>query len=136
LENAKDSTRLGVCVDTCHIFTAGYPIHTAEGYTATFEKFDNKIGLKRIKVFHLNDSVKGVNCRVDRHAGLGLGQIGDGAFQRLVNDKRFAKLPMFLETPKEDRDGRAMDPVNLGKLRSWLWQQALRKEKPKAVTTK
>jgi deoxyribonuclease-4 len=120
LENAKDSERLGICIDTCHLFAAGHPIHTAEGYEKTFSEFDDKIGLNRIKLFHMNDSVKGLGSRVDRHAGLGLGMIGEGCFQRLVNDKRFAKLPMILETPKEDKEGRAMDPVNLGKLRSWL----------------
>ncbi|CAN5521719.1 deoxyribonuclease IV [soil metagenome] len=119
LDNVKESKRLGVCVDTCHIFAAGYAVHTPEGYTATFEEFDDKVGLKRIKCFHVNDSIKGVGCRVDRHAGLGLGSIGLGCFERLVRDERFAKLPMILETPKEDKDGAAMDPVNLGILRRY-----------------
>jgi deoxyribonuclease-4 len=119
LEHARESARLGVCVDTCHIFAAGYPIHTPEGYAATFEEFDDRIGLRRIGVFHVNDSLKGLGCRVDRHAGLGLGLIGEDCFRRLVNDVRFAKLPMILETPKEDAEGAPMDPVNLGKLRSY-----------------
>lgn len=120
LDHAKEPSRLGVCVDTCHIFAAGYPIHTAAGYKSTFEQFEDLIGLKRIRVFHLNDSVKGLNCRVDRHAGLGLGSIGEECFKKLVNDKRFAKHPMILETPKEDKDGNAMDAVNLAKLRGYL----------------
>lgn len=119
LDNVSDSPRLGVCFDTCHVFAAGYPIHTAEGYEATLTEFEERIGLDRLKVFHMNDSVKGLGSRVDRHAGLGLGQIGEGCFRRLVNDARFDKLPMILETPKEDATGREMDPVNLALLRSY-----------------
>jgi deoxyribonuclease IV len=115
--------RFGVCFDTCHAFAAGYPVHTPEGYAETFEQFDALIGLEKLKVFHLNDSVKGLNCRVDRHAGLGLGMIGEGCFQRLVADGRFVGVPMILETPKEAADGTEMDPVNLGKLRGWAAAQ-------------
>ncbi len=119
LANVKETKRLGVCVDTCHIFAAGYAL-AGDEYDRTFAKFDDLVGLKRIKCFHLNDSVKGLGCRVDRHAGLGLGMIGEEPFRRLVNDPRFAKLPMILETPKEAADGTAMDPVNLAKLRSFV----------------
>jgi len=118
LDNVSDTDRLGVCVDTCHIFAAGYALD-GENYDRTFHEFDERIGVERIKCFHLNDSVKGLGCRVDRHAGIGLGTIGEEPFKRLVTDKRFAKLPMILETPKEDADGKSMDPVNLAKLRSW-----------------
>jgi deoxyribonuclease-4 len=83
-------------------------------------EFDRVIGLKRIKAFHLNDSVKVLGSRVDRHAGIGLGLIGEPAFRRLLTDPRFKDRPMFLETPKEDADGRPMDPVNLAKLRRFL----------------
>lgn len=119
LENAADGDRLGVCLDTCHVFAAGYPIHTADGYAETFGTFDERIGLKRLRAFHVNDSVKPLGSRVDRHAGLGLGQIGEGAFRLLVTDKRFADRPMILETPKEDAAKQPMDPVNLGKLRAF-----------------
>jgi deoxyribonuclease-4 len=112
--------RLGICLDTCHVFAAGYGLGTDDEYHRTFDDFDNVIGLKHLKLFHLNDSVKPLGSRVDRHAGIGLGQIGDAAFRRLITDERFAKLPMILETPKEDAAGRAMDPINLAKLRSFL----------------
>jgi deoxyribonuclease-4 len=117
IEGVKEPERFGVCLDTCHVFAAGYPIHTADGFAAAFQEFDEAIGLERLKVLHVNDSVKPFGSRVDRHAGLGLGQIGDGAFRRLVNDPRFAHLPMILETPKEGPDGEELDPINLAKLR-------------------
>ena len=75
------------------------------------------VGLENLKLFHVNDSVKPLGSRVDRHAGLGLGQIGDGAFRLLVNDPRFDALPMILETPKAGPDGEELDPINLAKLR-------------------
>lgn len=118
LKNAKESERLGICVDTCHLFAAGYPL-AGEGYDRTFDEVDDRIGLSRIGCFHLNDSVKGLGSRVDRHAGIGLGMIGEEPFRRLVNDKRFANRPMILETPKEDAEGNLMDPINLAKLRSF-----------------
>lgn len=120
LETVKDPKRLGVCLDTCHIFAAGYPLGTDAEYDGTFKEFDRVVGLKWLKLFHVNDSVKPLGSRVDRHAGLGLGMIGLGAFRRLANDPRFAKKPMILETPKEAADGTAMDPVNLGILRSFV----------------
>ena len=119
LDRVKDAKRLGVCLDTCHVFAAGYEIHTEAGYAAMFEQFDDLIGIAKLKLFHVNDSAKPLGSRVDRHAGLGLGHIGLDAFRRLVNDPRFAKLPMILETPKEDADGSPMDPVNLGLLRGF-----------------
>lgn len=118
LDQVQDAKRLGVCLDTCHVFAAGYEIHTEAGYAAMFEQFDDLIGISKLKLFHVNDSAKPLGSRVDRHAGLGLGHIGLDAFRMLVNDPRFAKLPMILETPKEDAAGLPMDPVNLGLLRS------------------
>ncbi|OWK43769.1 deoxyribonuclease IV [Fimbriiglobus ruber] len=112
--------RLGVCLDTCHVFAAGYDLTTDEGYDAVFQEFDHVIGLKWLKLFHLNDSVKPFGSRVDRHAGLGLGHIGENAFRKLVTDLRFRTKPMILETPKEGENGEPMDPVNLGKLRMFL----------------
>ena len=120
LNAAKAPERLGVCVDTCHIFAAGYPLGTEDEYVSTFEEFDRTIGLKQIRLFHINDSVKGLGSRVDRHAGIGMGEIGEPAFRRLVTDPRFRELPMILETPKEDIAGGQMDPINLGKLRAFL----------------
>ena len=120
LDRVSDSKRLGVCLDTCHAFAAGYAIHTKAGYAAAFEEFDDRISLKRLKLFHVNDSAKPFGSRVDRHAGIGLGYIGKETFRWLVNDPRFARLPMILETPKEDADGKLMDPVNLGILRNFV----------------
>jgi deoxyribonuclease IV len=92
--------RLGVCVDTCHIFAAGYDIRTPEVYAETFARFDQTIGLERLKFFHLNDARKDLGSRVDRHEHIGRGKIGLGGFRLLLNDPRFAGLPMVLETPK------------------------------------
>lgn len=114
LDGVKDRKRLGVCLDTCHVLAAGYSIHTPDGYAATFDEFDDRIGLSTLKLFHVNDSVKPLGSRVDRHAALGQGCVGLEAFRRLVNDERFVKLPMILETPKEDAAGKPMDSVNLG----------------------
>ncbi|HEY3789192.1 MAG TPA: deoxyribonuclease IV, partial [Urbifossiella sp.] len=83
LDRVKDRQRLGICVDTCHVFAAGYEIHTKAGYAAAFQEFDDLIGLSMLKLFHLNDSAKPLGSRVDRHAGLGLGHIGLEAFRML-----------------------------------------------------
>lgn len=108
--------RLGVCVDTCHIFAAGYDIRDPDTYDATFAELDRLVGLERVKCFHLNDSQKDLGSRVDRHAHIGQGCIGTEAFRLLVNDPRFARLPMIIETPKgEDM---AEDRMNLALLRS------------------
>ncbi|MFO0938452.1 MAG: deoxyribonuclease IV [Gemmataceae bacterium] len=120
LDGVGERKRIGVCVDTCHIFAAGYQMGSDEDYQKTFGEFDRLIGLNRLKLFHLNDSVKPLGSRVDRHAAIGQGHIGEGAFRRIVTDPRFAKLPMILETPKEGANGEAMDPVNLAKLKSFL----------------
>jgi deoxyribonuclease IV len=116
-EGVKQPERLGVCLDTCHVFAAGYALGTDEEYEETFDRFGKTIGIKQLKLFHLNDSVKSFQSRVDRHAAIGHGCIGLEPFRRLVNDSRFKKLPMILETPKEDDSGKAMDPINLGILR-------------------
>jgi deoxyribonuclease-4 len=116
---ADCADRMDVCFDTCHVFAAGYPLASASDYAATFERFDNLIGLPRLKLFHVNDSVKPLGSRVDRHAGVGQGKVGIDAFRRLVTDPRFAHLPMILETPKEDDDGNPMDAVNLELLRGF-----------------
>ncbi len=91
--------RVGVCFDTCHVYVSGYDIRTEEGYADTFDTFDNEIGLEHLKAFHLNDSKEGLDSKKDRHATIGEGKLGLDAFRRLVNDKRFADLPGYLETP-------------------------------------
>ena len=92
--------RIGVCFDTCHVFAAGYDIRTAAGYEAALSEFDALLGLARIRAFHLNDSKNDLGCRVDRHEHIGKGWIGLEAFRILMNDARFASVPMYLETPK------------------------------------
>lgn len=110
--------RLGVCVDTCHIFAAGYDIRTPETYAATFAELDRIVGLAQVRCFHLNDSQKELGSRVDRHSHIGQGCIGVEAFRLLVNDPRFRAVPMIIETPK----GEAMleDIENLSLLRSLI----------------
>jgi len=109
--------RLGVCIDTCHLFAAGYPLHTPEEYAATMAELEKVIGLERIKAFHLNDSKKPLGSRVDRHEHIGRGHLGLEPFRHLLNDPRFAQTPMYLETAKEQEDGEEMDVVNLRVLR-------------------
>ena len=91
--------RLGVCLDTCHLFAAGYDLRTRPAYEETFRQFDAIVGLKRVKTFHLNDSKKGLGSRLDRHENIGKGQLGLDPFRMLLNDFRFSGLPMLLETP-------------------------------------
>ena len=118
-ERATCADRMGVCLDTCHVFAAGYPLASASDYAATFQQFDDLVGLSRLELFHANDSAKPLGSRVDRHAGIGLGEIGEDAFRRLVADPRFASLPMILETPKKDDGGSEMDTTNLARLRAF-----------------
>jgi deoxyribonuclease-4 len=114
----REPERLGVCVDTCHIFAAGYPLGTPSEYDSTMAELDRHVGLSRVRVWHLNDSLKGLGSRVDRHAGIGRGKLGLDPFRFVVNDPRFRALPMILETPKgEDESGQDLDAVNLGVLR-------------------
>ena len=109
--------RLGVCFDTCHVFAAGYPLGTPEEYRATMAEFDRAVGLEKLRVFHVNDSLKPLGGRVDRHAHIGRGCLGLEPFRLLVNDRRFRDRPMILETAKEEGDNADMDTVNLNVLR-------------------
>src|SRR5262245_14867588 len=110
--------RLGVCLDSCHVFAAGYALTPAKDYYATFAEFDRVVGLRRLKAFHLNDSKKPLGSRVDRHEHIGQGQLGIEPFRLLVNDPRFRNHLMILETPKEGPQGEEMDPFNLATLRA------------------
>ena len=94
--------RLGLCLDTCHFFAAGYDIRTAKGWNAAISEIEGLLGLDQILAFHLNDSKTELGSRVDRHAGIGEGKIGRQAFRHIVNDERFCDLPGCLETPKSD----------------------------------
>ncbi len=126
LEGVKNSRRLGVCLDTCHLLASGYDLCTEEGYEDTFRQFERLVGLDRLKVFHVNDSKKPCMSRVDRHAHIGQGCIGLEPFRRLLNDPRFADLPMILETEKtgtREKGAITIDPLdemNLNTLRGLL----------------
>lgn len=102
LSGVKDPERLGVCVDTCHMFAAGYELRTAKGYRATIEELDREVGLGRVLCIHMNDSKKELGTRVDRHEHLGRGHIGCEGLRRLVNDRRLARIPFIFELPPED----------------------------------
>jgi deoxyribonuclease IV len=118
--------RVGVCLDTCHLIASGYDISSARGYRETFEHFDRLIGLDRLKVMHLNDSKRPCGSRVDRHEHIGRGCLGLAAFERLLNDRRFAELPMVIETEKSDDKGLVdpLDAMNLAALRGLVRKPA------------
>jgi len=100
--------RVGICLDTCHVFAAGYDLSTDEGYDRTMAELDRVLGIGLVKAFHLNDSKKGLGCRVDRHEHIGDGAMGLAGFRRLVNDARFADVPGFLETELRYRENLAV----------------------------
>ena len=118
LEASRHPGRLGVCVDTCHIFAAGYDLRTPAGYDSVMGELDRIVGLSRVAAFHLNDCKKDLGCRVDRHEHIGKGKLGIEAFRCLMNDARFEGVPMLLETPKGEDC--AEDRVNLALLRSLI----------------
>jgi deoxyribonuclease-4 len=113
----REPKRMGVCLDTCHLFAAGYALAPERDYRTTMREFDRIVGINQIRAFHLNDSLKPFGSRVDRHAHIGKGCLGLEPFRYLVNDPRFRRHPMVIETPKEDLDGQDMDRVNLKVLR-------------------
>lgn len=119
-ERVREPERLGVCVDSCHIFAAGYPLQKKSEYEATMEEFDNTIGIHRIRAWHLNDSKKPFGSRVDRHEHIGEGHLGLEPFRHLLNDPRFVDTPMYLETEKGERDGVNLDAMNLATLQILL----------------
>jgi deoxyribonuclease-4 len=117
-EGVEEKKRVGFCFDTCHAFAAGYDLRTKEAYEATMKEFDGVAGLKNLKAFHVNDSKKGLDSRVDRHEHIGKGEMGLEPFRLLLNDPRFADRPMMIETEKaEDLHE---DLENLRTLRSLL----------------
>ncbi len=99
IQGVQEHIPIGVCIDTCHIFVAGYDIRTAEAWDQTLKEFDKVVGLSHLYAFHVNDSMKDLGSRVDRHAELGEGKIGWGSFQFLMTDPRTRHLPKYLETP-------------------------------------
>ncbi len=102
IDLVEDKSRVGVSLDPCHTFTAGYDILTPEGYDDTFRQFDNIIGFSYLRGIHLNDSMKPLGSHVDRHDSIGKGFLGVEVFKRMMNDSRFDNLPIILETPDED----------------------------------
>ncbi|MFM7845715.1 MAG: deoxyribonuclease IV [Planctomycetota bacterium] len=117
IHGARHPDRLGVCFDTCHAFAAGYPLATAADYEQTMTQFDELVGLRRLRAFHLNDSKRELGSRVDRHEHIGQGHIGLDAFAYILRDPRLAHLPMFLETPKGKHGTEEWDAINLRILR-------------------
>lgn len=103
IDRVKDKTRVGVCIDTCHAYSAGYDILSETGYRATWDEFDNVVGRDYLKAIHLNDTKKPLGSRVDRHESIGDGLLGKSFFERFINDDRFNHLPIILETPDESR---------------------------------
>ena len=102
IDRVEDKLRVGVCIDTCHAFTAGYDIKSEEGYTTTWNDFDRIIGFDKFMGMHLNDSKKELGSRVDRHHSIGQGLLGIDVFKRIMNDARFDNIPMVLETIEPD----------------------------------
>nr|WP_320190287.1 deoxyribonuclease IV [uncultured Desulfobacter sp.] len=102
IDRVDDQSRIGVCIDTCHAFAAGYDLVSREGYEKTWDLFDTIIGFDRLKGMHLNDAKKQINSRVDRHESIGKGQLGLAAFRQIMADNRLEHIPMILETPDND----------------------------------
>jgi deoxyribonuclease-4 len=113
IEGVEQSDRLGICLDTCHVFAAGYDISGEAGWKQMMTEIERTVGLSRLHAVHLNDSQKPCGSRVDRHAHIGRGEIGEAAFARVMRDRRLGTIPKVIETPKEND----MDAVNLALLR-------------------
>ena len=118
IDGVKYKERIKVCIDTCHIFAAGYDISTDKGYDVVMKEFDRIVGIDRLVCFHVNDCKKGLGSRVDRHEHIGKGALGQLPFRLLMNDERFADIPKIIETPK-DKDMKN-DRRNLAVLRKMV----------------
>lgn len=101
IDHIEDKSRVGICIDTCHSFAAGYDLSTKDGFASAFSHFDDVVGLQFLKGMHINDSKKGLGSRVDRHESLGKGAMGIEVFKWLIRDARFDNIPLILETPDE-----------------------------------
>lgn len=120
LQNIKQKKHIGICVDTCHIFVAGYSFDTKESYKKIWASFDSLIGLDKIKVFHINDSKKEYGSKVDRHEHIGKGKISPQGFKLLLQDSKFSHIPKILETPKTEQF--ADDIKNIATLKKYAAQ--------------
>lgn len=118
IKGLPESSRVGVCLDSCHLFAAGYALGSLDEYNRTMSAFDETVGRDRLRAWHLNDSKKEFGSRVDRHETIGEGHMGLEPFRHILNDPLSVELPMYLETPKGDRDGQTLDAINLEVLRS------------------
>jgi deoxyribonuclease-4 len=114
LKGVKHRRRYGVCLDTCHLYAAGYDISTPKGWKDTMLEFDRIVGIQHLRALHCNDSQRELGSRVDRHAHIGQGELGKQAFKHVMQDKRLAGVPVILETPKGERekDGKDWDVIN------------------------
>jgi len=121
LDKLHRPRRFGVCLDTCHVFAAGYDLRTDRAWRRTRDCLDRVIGLDRVLGVHVNDSLRPLGSGVDRHAHIGRGRIGKKGFAAIVNDPRLAEVPLILETPKgKDKTGRDWDEINAATLRKLL----------------
>ncbi len=102
IDKVEDKSRVGVCIDTAHTLAAGYEIRTEEGFRETFQSFEDIVGFKYLKGMHINDSKKELGTKVDRHDSIGKGVMGMQLFEMIMNDSRFDKMPLILETPDEE----------------------------------
>lgn len=114
IDKVEDKSRVGVCIDTCHAFSAGYDLASEDGYNKTWEDFDNTIGRNYLRAIHLNDDLRELGSRIDRHASIGEGTLGNSFFERFMNDPRFNNMPVILETP---------DPELWAQEIKWLYSQ-------------
>lgn len=119
LGHAGDGDRLGACLDTCHAFATGYDLRDDAGWARARRELSREVGLRRVRAVHVNDSKRPLGSRVDRHEGIGLGEMGLAPFRRLLADPTLARRPLILETPKSDRDGEDLDARNLRVLRGF-----------------
>lgn len=103
IDNIEDKSRAGVCIDTCHTYSAGYDIKTREGFEETFREFERIVGLQYLKGMHLNDTKKGLGSKIDRHENIGMGFLGEDTFRMIMNDPRFDNMPLILETPDDTK---------------------------------
>ena len=102
IDAVENKSRMGVCLDTCHLFAAGHDLSTEEGFKTMMKEFDETVGLKYLKAVHLNDSKGERGCHLDRHENIGKGKIGLKGFKMIMKDQRFSGIPMILETPEKD----------------------------------
>jgi deoxyribonuclease-4 len=116
IDFVEDKSRVGVCIDTCHAYTSGYDVKTKAGFTDTFRKFSEIVGMQYLKGMHLNDSKKDFGTRVDRHENLGAGFLGEEIFSLIMNDDRFDNMPLILETPED-----SLWEAEIKKLYSLVW---------------